>query len=368
MRQRIITVFFLILILGTFIGWLFGVESVTRENRKMAEAPTVSVRNLIDSKFYSQLNDFFNDHSPWRGRLIKTKNWIDYSVFNTSPSDKVVLGKDGWLYYASTMKDYFKDSCDDRFKVRVLARKLYSLERIIESLGKKFIFVIAPNKSTIYPEHVEFKRPANSCGKSFYDILLEAFKEYPIKGFVRLDDLLIKAKQESPVYHVRDTHWNATGATIVSEAILKKISPDKWKSYYPDIEFENSSRNSDLSNTLDMLFVDLREEVVAIKNIAYVSTIIEEQREPLQNRQLRPGYSAEPLPGRRLLPKTLIYRDSFMREPLKIIKGSFKRIDALWSSSILISKKVDYEDFMTSKIIIFEVAERDLWRVRINMK
>lgn len=365
MRQRIITVFFLILTLGAFIGWLFGVESVTRENRKMDKAPTVSVRDLIDSRFYSQLNDFFNDHFPLRGYLAKTKNWIDYRVFKTSPSYKVVIGKEGWLYYAETMNDYFKNSCEDRVKMIALARDLSKLERAIESLGKKFIFVVVPNKSTIYPEHVGIEKPANGCGQSRYDILLDAFKEYPVRGFVRLDDLLVESKHESPVYFRTDTHWNITGAIIASKAILKNIAPMDWESYFPVIEIKDSQGNFDLSGMIDMLSVDWKEDHVDIKDIVYVSTVTEEQREPLQNGRPRPRYSAVPLPERRLLPRTLIYRDSFMTQPLEIMKGSFERIDPLWSNNIPISKEVDFEDFMASEIVIVEVVERELGALHI---
>ncbi|MFQ5466131.1 MAG: hypothetical protein ACE5EI_09405 [Thermodesulfobacteriota bacterium] len=360
MRQRIITAFFLTVILSSLAGWLAGVKTDTRENRKKAEAPPVSMRNMLDSRFYSELGGFLDDRFPFRGLLIRIKNRIDYSIFNTSPSPKVILGRDGWLFTRYGLDHYFRDSCADREKMRRLARALNRLERVLEASGRRLVFVVAPNKSTIYPEHVGISRPSNPCGKSDYDLLLEAFREYPVRGFVRLDDLLIRAKGKSRVYYRTDSHWNLTGAIIASRAILEKIAPDRWKRYFPEMEFKDLRANHDLSGMIDMVGVDWREASVGLKGINYVSTIEEEQREPLENGLPRLSFTSRPTFEGDLLPRVIMYRDSFMNSPLGLLKGSFEHIDALWSYNVPVAKDIDLEDFLASRIVLIEVVERHL--------
>ncbi|MGH2198802.1 hypothetical protein ACQ1Z2_14755, partial [Enterococcus faecalis] len=46
-------------------------------------------------------NEWFNDHFGLRALLIKLKTQIDFSVFGTS--DKVVVGRNGWLFYRAVI-------------------------------------------------------------------------------------------------------------------------------------------------------------------------------------------------------------------------------------------------------------------------
>lgn len=79
-----------------------------------------------------------------------------------------------------------------------------------------------PNKATIYPELVGFERPDQDCGKSPYGLLLEAFEEFPVKGFIRLDKLLIEAKNGDPLYNKAGSHWTLRAELIAIEAIVER--------------------------------------------------------------------------------------------------------------------------------------------------
>ena len=232
MRKTLI-IFFLLLIISVPIGQLLSIGPGFKltEKRKLAEFPQISIDRALARDLYTELDKYFNDHFVLRGAIIKAKSWIDYRIFNTSPSSRVYIGKDGWLYGYVSLKTYIKSGCEHRKQIRNLAKGLQKLEKALASNGQKFIFVVTPNKTTIYPEYVNLdQRSPTGCDKSDYDLLLEAFEEFPIKGFVRLDSLFMKAKSKGlQLYDKTESHWNLTGGRIAMEAIRRHISPDNWK-------------------------------------------------------------------------------------------------------------------------------------------
>jgi len=197
MRKKILMGFFLLLLTSQVYGLALAPRTVLTEKRTLAAVPEYKAERLLESSYYKKLAKFLDDRYPYRVPFIISKNWIDFNIFKTSPSSEVIIGTDGWLYYRRSMNDYFKDDCDRRIDAWELALKLNSMERLLESAGKRFFFIVAPNKATIYPEHVGIERPPNTCGKSFYDLFIEALGEYPLRGFIRLDNLLLKAKKGS---------------------------------------------------------------------------------------------------------------------------------------------------------------------------
>ena len=65
----------------------------------------------------------------------------------------MILGSDGWLYFSDTLPDYMGQGMSDA-ELRYLANDLALMQEYIESQGKQFAFTIAPNKNSIYPEHM----------------------------------------------------------------------------------------------------------------------------------------------------------------------------------------------------------------------
>ena len=364
--RKILTIFFLLFIICIPIGWLTGIGSTFKltEKRILAPLPAFTLARALDKKFYIELDRYFNDHFVFRGPLVKAKNRIDFSIFSSSPSKKVYVGKDDWLFSTRTLRDYLKDSCKNRQQLRELARGLQNIERELARHGQIFVFVIAPNKATIYPEYVGLARPKQDCGRSRYDLLLEAFDEFPVKGFIRLDKLLIEAKKDGQLYHKTGTHWNLRGERIAIKAILGYLESTgvtkgrSLESYLPEIETSKKIRMGDLGVTTSL---KIDEDIETIKKITYRSETSVEELAPLTNdnnkrRHFKTVSRAHE--GEFLLPSVVIYRDSFMTEPLRILKGSFESTHTLWTYNLLTEE--GQNDLYNSRIVIQEIVERNL--------
>lgn len=357
MHRKIIIAIFILILISPFIGWIAGAKIELEENRNLANAPELTVQGVIKSNYFSDVEKFYNDHFAYRAMLVKMKSWIDFHVFRTSPSSRVHLGRDGWLYYYRANHDYFKiDDCnpDEVKRMRFIARQLHELERMVEVSGRKFVFVIAPDKSTVYPEYFGIRRQESGCNKSRYDLLLDAFNEYPVKNFIRLDNLLSQAKYDRQVYYKTDTHWNLYGSMIASSAILRHLTPVTWREYFPEVKMGEQSYSGDLSK---MIALDLSESTGVIENIHYGAEVKEVNFGRYMNGN-RFRFIASPHSGKHLLPKAIIYHDSYSTRLLPFLKGSFEQLDAVWSNNLMTRLTPEpVNNLRDANIVIVEVAE-----------
>ena len=89
---------------------------------------------------------------------VHLNNLLTYKIFHTSASAKVVIGKEGWLFLGN-INQYFDEIDYYRNLKPFTIRELRSWQILLEQRrnwlrrrGIRYLFAVAPNKSTIYPE------------------------------------------------------------------------------------------------------------------------------------------------------------------------------------------------------------------------
>ncbi len=208
-------------VIGTALS--IGVSEKGFEKRELAKAPDLSeLRSKGLSYFRNEFNNFFSDHFGFRKWMITSNNIIRYCLFKASSSKRVAVGADGWLYYTSAIKDfqtrhpYSRKTLDDIQRILEKRRDWLAARKIA------YLFVVAPNKATIYPEYlpgyVKRLRP-----KSKLDQLMDHLKKKSTLQLVDLRSALNREKQANQVYYMTDTHWNDRGALVAYRQIMKTI-------------------------------------------------------------------------------------------------------------------------------------------------
>ncbi|MFI5304091.1 MAG: tetratricopeptide repeat protein [Nitrospiria bacterium] len=324
-----------------------------QENRVLTKAPELSIARLLSREYFTLWEKYLNDHFLFRNSLIRSKSWVDYYVFSISPSPDVIIGKNNWLFLKEEMVDFRKEGCQERFHMKLLVQKLQDLEKVLEQSGKKFIFLVPPNKSTIYPEMVNLKYSKGQCDKSKYDLFLEALKEFPVKSFLRLDPLLKAEREIHDVFYKTDTHWNIYGANVAIQGILHELALTPIEGNLPFIEISSCINNGDLAKLM-ALNLNVKESCPAIHHRSRIQV---DNLKPLQNGRPRVRtrviQAADPL-----LPSALFFHDSFMDLPIEILEGTFSKVSTYWSAQPFIPQAA--EDIINSKIIVIEAQERYL--------
>ena len=175
---------------------------------------------------------------------------------------QVVIGRDGWLYLgdmyqANRTVDRRGKQAQDLVAGQRVGAALSAWKGWMEARGVSvFAVMLAPNKSSIYPEHLP--RWAMPVVPSAMDGLLEGVDRY-WPGYINLRPALQEARPgNAPALFFRfDTHWNALGAALGYRAFAERIGPLapalRWPSASAyEVVRINPRAGGDLTNFLRM--------------------------------------------------------------------------------------------------------------------
>lgn len=195
-------------------------STTVNENRALAKAPDASTP--ID-RLPRVANDWFNDHFGLRSFLIKLKTQVDYSLFRTS--DRVLVGRDGWLFYRSTV-NVEPAMVETRLAQGKSADIVQGMKLFTEALGKagiRTVLVVNMMSDRFYADKLPaaaVRRPPHSR----IDELVEKLRGLPSLRYVDSYAILRRTMQERPIFHKTDFHWNDPGAFPVAKAVVDTIS------------------------------------------------------------------------------------------------------------------------------------------------
>lgn len=141
--------------------------------------------------------------------------------------DRVVVGKEGWLFLGDRYESIVRHTrgiptASTRPKrTREIAGNLRANQDWIKARATDTLFVIAPNKYSIYPEYrpAWMERPETSFTDQFV-------AEAEARGVQLLDlrPVLLEAKTpDIPLYYKLDSHWNLYGAYLGYRAMIRRL-------------------------------------------------------------------------------------------------------------------------------------------------
>lgn len=192
-------------------------------------------------KFAASLDSYLSDWMPYRAELVGFRSLSRLKLFNETASDRVMAGKDGWLFLSGIDVHYFRN--DFPYSDKELVQWGDMLQKRSDWLkhrGIPYLFVVAPSKQTIYPEYVA-SRYNKVQAESRWDQLIAYLSTHTDVNFIDLRPVLKQAKSEKNfLYSKTDSHWNSSGALIAAKSILNKLNEivPGAKMQVPDVVFE----------------------------------------------------------------------------------------------------------------------------------
>jgi hypothetical protein len=216
----VIALFFVVLITPWVMMELNIVSTVNYENRTLAEKPTV-----FDPRGYEA---YLNDNFAFKNILVAV-NGAYKSFFNTSSSNQVVMGKDGWLFYSLPNAPHWDPIATymglNRFsddQLSFLVNKFVRFDQNLKEQGSEFILVIPPNKHTVYSEYLPGLIRKNAKETRMAQ-LIRCLKDNTDVKVVDLRDAFEKEHKQNQIYYKTDTHWNSYGAYIAYTEIMTAL-------------------------------------------------------------------------------------------------------------------------------------------------
>lgn len=242
-----------ILLAAGFVGFCFWPIAATNlsigkqtdamiraaENRPMTPRPNLNVFGMRYSavkRLPGQLEEYLVDTFPYRLNMVDGFAFMQQGRVE-SLNGKGIFGLDGWMFMndhsfpaGNTMDDFLGFNTLELRDFDAHFADLDRKRRLYEEQGIRFYLLIAPNKVTIYPEHLpEELRQAK--GETIREQYMAFYRERIAREGIRdfiidpTEALRTRAAAES-VYFPLDTHWTWEGRIVAGRLLLDRIRRD----------------------------------------------------------------------------------------------------------------------------------------------
>ena len=201
-------------------------DSTGREQRKARPSPALTSERASLVTFPERFDGWFADQFALRSALVRQHNALEWFTLESSPSERVVRGRDQWVFYADnqTLEQVRGALPFEEDELEAWVAMLEERRRWLAERGVDYVFAIAPAKAQIYPEYL----PAGHepVGPSRFDQLADALRDRSSVEFVDLRPALRAAKAGDRggdrAYYPLGTHWTARGAAAAWVELVRK--------------------------------------------------------------------------------------------------------------------------------------------------
>ena len=298
-----------------------SLEGVRRQHQYLS--------NLITAKF------------GFREELISLRGRLRHFVMGDSPSEDLIRGRSGWLFYAgqdlvAECRGTHPLSEED---LGAWAAHLESTRAWLAEQGIAYVFLACPNKHSIYSEYLP-ERLARVKGAPHIDQLLGFMADRSRVRVVDVRPALHRAKAREQVYGETDSRWNDWGAYVGCGVLINELASLRdGVAPWPTNDVELIAEEHAGGNLAGMVFMErfFRERRVQVV--------------PTADMPATPGAG----PVRR--PRCVVFHDCFfelmkpfLSDRLDFVSCEDTRFNRTRLEAILASERVD--------IVIEERAER----------
>lgn len=354
MKKVIMLIFvslFIAICSAPLIGLLLGYKNINVEKRPLATMPELIAEGELNTSYPKGIEDYLADHYAFRPQLVAADAVLNEFLFGESVNSQVIIGKEHWLFFLPTLKDYMKDDVLSDNEIYRMARTIDLQKEALKKTGVTFVFTVAPNKASIYPEYMPDRYLMVEEENNFEKLT----KELDRIECTYLDLHSVLRNGQGQLYHKLDTHWNGTGAMMAYRSLMEEVSR-----VLPDFSYcEYSDADAEVRQTWEGDLSDMLYPALAIKDEQVFYDM------PTEYTSARPIKSPEDLLIQTVCENgnadLLIFRDSFANALIPMLSNSF--------STVTYSRAIPYDYRLLTEntdVVVFEIAERNLSNILIS--
>ena len=239
MKYKIFIAAFLLLCLLPSAGMLLLPPTEAAANERLSPKPVLQNGDgSWNTDVLGQVTDYIADHFALRQQMVTANAALQTTLLHTSPAEDVIYGKNGWLYYAATLDDYQNHATLTGDEAAQIARTVADMQAYCEAQGATFLFTIAPNKNSLYPENMP-ARYLQSDSPGNYELVAPYLEEY---GVNYADLFAFLSGQDETLYLRTDSHWTNRGAALAHDFLMGTLGLPHTAFGDADYTTENTHR------------------------------------------------------------------------------------------------------------------------------
>lgn len=345
--------------LGSIFRWDFY---ELQENRRLAAFPEFNRTPL--NEWPDAFEVWFDDHFGFRNTFIRRYRKLMQKAGITN--FRLLCGTDDWLYLndGSIMKDFIGNLDSNVPAAGVQVDRLESRKLWFDSKQIPYLFVLVPNKVSIYPEHLP-EDIVKLRVQPHRERFMTEVNSRQLSYVLNLTPVLINAKEAEVVFLRSDSHWNPHGAYIAYTNITQKV-----RQILPEAAFMMPP--SDLINSIETFTGDLAKMSISPDRYQMkIDQLIYSQKETWQTHTIEQTefLREETLPVDKKAPYTIhnpagefdavIFHDSFALRLVEYLPYNFRNTTFIWkySNPEMMELVIQY---LSPDIVIEQVVERHL--------
>jgi hypothetical protein len=226
-----------------------GIRPDQFENRRLADFPSLS----NGWGFWAGLAPWASDQLVFRESAVKAVDAISRGVFGEPPPfnehgqtpgdpngplgpitvkprtednnvagvPQAIEGKNGWMY----LGDDVVTRCKQAMPLESTMSQLRKLRAGVEASGRRFVLVIAPDKTTMVPENLPDTFVGQDCTRRVTEDLWRRLDAESFFVDLRGDLRDWAARLGHPVYPQLDAHWGDEGGLALTKALAERVQP-----------------------------------------------------------------------------------------------------------------------------------------------
>jgi len=151
-----------------------------------------------------------------------------FYVKTDKPSDKVVIGRKGVLFYRGEL-DSWKNIGDDK-TIDGITASMIKIKQQAEKSGFDFRLLMIPDKSDVHPEFLPsgMPQPANDPVAIYFSKIVKSLSDHDIE----VTNMLPRMREEARrcnclLFYPDDTHWNTYARRFMAKWLLEDIKSQK---------------------------------------------------------------------------------------------------------------------------------------------
>ena len=359
--QRIFAAIFLLLLMLPMATQLAGWDNQVAllERHEPAAFPHRPQTREALQAWPQAVDRWLLDRAGLRSAMVFAGSFIEVKLLGQSTNPNVVLGRDGWLFFAGDRTfeqlhgiDVFTPAQLDHWIDRMEQRRDWLAAR-----GIAFLIVLVPDKERVYAEFLPSSIGAPARTTRLSQITVRLRERNSGLPLLDLTDALVAAKRDTRVYAKRDTHWSGSGAFRGYQAIMQRLKP-MLPSLQPlrteqmkDVAITYPARALDLMRMLGLGWAGRGEtvDVPLLRDDPPWQTRHEDLHVDGEHRMLLSSTRAD-------APTSLWLRDSFADAMAVYLNHTFRRATLVSHRGLRFDKALIEAE--QPDVVVYEVVER----------